>query len=172
MAADATPLFSITQSSNSLVGTVEDLLDYDTVGLTPSDFSERFCIILDAFGDTYTTVTFEGDELTATFDIDDINLWANTTMYWTGINPVPDYEKHLQFPLGRVTENNYQNVLRLGCCLDAVADNALTVADRYLRGAEIAATSGNGSAWIADENAALKYLRQVYQYSRTPSGSN
>lgn len=166
------PLFSISQSSDGLVGTITDELNYDDAGLTPADFSERSVLILDAYGDAYATVVFDGEELEATFDIDDINLWANSTFYWTGIDPVEDYEKHLQFPLGRVTENNYQNVLRLGCCSDAVADNSLTVADRYLRGAEIAAPAGNGPAWQADQDAANKYLLQVYKFSRvSPSGS-
>lgn len=170
MAFEAT--FSITQSSDSLVGTISDDSTYGTDDIEVSDFSDRSVIILDAYGEPYATVVFEGEELTATFDIDDINLWADATMDWIGINPVADYEKHLQFPLGRLTENNYQNVLSLGCCSDAVADNALTVADRYLRGSSIASVEGNAPAWQQYQDAALKYLKQVYNFSRrTPAGS-
>lgn len=170
MAFEAT--FNITQSSSGLTAEITDESTYGEDGIEMTDFSDRMVTILDAYGEPFTTVTFEGEKLTATFDVRAINLWADATMNWTGINPVADYEKHLEFPLGRITENNYQNVLRLGCCSDAVADNALTIADRYLRGSLIAASAGNSAAWSSDEDSALKYLRSVYSYRRVPTGSN
>lgn len=166
--------FTITQSSDGLTGTVEDTSNYDDndEGIVVSDFSSRTVLILDWAGEPYTTVTFEDDDLEATFDIDDENLWADATMSWTGIDPVGDYEKELKFPLGRVTENDFGNVLRLGCCSDAVAQNALSNATNYLQDAGYAEISGNASRWMADYNAARRYLQQVYKFSRvSPSGS-
>lgn len=166
--------FTITQSSDSLTGTIEDTSNYDDndEGITVDDFSSRVVVILDAYGEAYATVTFEDDELEATFDIDDENLWADATMDWTGIDPVEDYEKHLQFPLGRVTQNSYRNILQLGCCSDAVAQNALSNATNYLQDGSYAATEGNAAAWQKDYDAAKKYLAQAYAFSRTvPSGS-
>lgn len=169
MAFEAT--FTINQSSDGLTGTVVDESTYGEEGIEVTDFSAREVTILDAYGDVYAVVTFIDDELEATFDIDDINLWANATMDWTGINPVGDYEKHLQFGLGRVTENSFGNLLQLGCCSDGVAQNALAQATNYLQDGSYANISGNAARWQKDYDAAKKYLAQAYAFSRQTSGS-
>ncbi len=168
-----TPLFDIVQSSDGLVGTISDTSNYadNDDNIVAGDFSDRSVTILDSDGDVYTVVTFDGDDLEATFDIDNINLWANATMDWTGINPVADYTKHLQFGLGRVTENDFSNILQLGCCSDAVAENALTQATNYLQDGSYAEISGNAAMWQKDYDSARKYLRQVYNFSRVSAGS-
>jgi hypothetical protein len=155
-----------------LVGTVTDSpITSNDEGIIVSDFSAKRRYS-DAYGLAYATVLFSGDELTATFDIDDENLWADATFDWTGTPPVADYTETLQFPLARVTENSFGNVLQLGCCSDAVAQNALMNATNYLQDATYAATSGNAARWMKDVEAAKKYLAQVYFFSQTaPAGS-
>lgn len=156
------PLFGITQSSSGLVGTVNDLANYgeNTDNITVGDFSLRQAVITDAYGEPFTTVTFVGDSLTATFDIGLINLWANGAFSWIGINPVGDYSKSLEFPLGRVTKNLYRTLLKQGCCSAPLVENALSYADRFFRGSEIEAPAGNGVGWTVDINAAYSYLNQ------------
>lgn len=158
----AIPLFNIEQASNGLTAQITDQFNYGSAsGIVVTDFSSRSVVITDAFGEPFTTVTFEGSGLTASFDIGRINLWANATFSWTGIDPVGNYTKTLEFPLGRITYNLYRTLLKPGCCSSSMlVENALNAADRFFRGAEIEAPAGNGVGWTSDINSAYSYLNQ------------
>lgn len=157
------PSFNIYSSSDGLTGIVEDTTDYtNDENITVDDFSSREVVILDAYGEDFTTVTFSGSELEAEFDIGDINLWANSTMTWTGINPVGDYTETLDFPLGRITQNNYQRLVKLGCCTAPNVEEALGQADIFIRSADISASGGVSVGWQTAMDSANTYLRSAY----------
>jgi len=71
MAVPFSQNFNISQSSDGLTGTVADSSNYsaNTEGITPGSFTTRTVVILDAYGEPFTTVVFSGVALSATFAI-------------------------------------------------------------------------------------------------------
>lgn len=155
--ATPTPLFDIVQAENGLTAVILDQFNYEAAGMSPSDFSSRVATILDYAGEPFAVVTFQGTELTAELEIGNINLWANSTMVWTGS---PSYTKTLEFPLSRITKNKYITLLKGGCCQSCLVENALSAADRFLRGADDYAVSGNSAGWQQCCDSAYAYLNQ------------
>lgn len=153
--------FTLVQSSDGLTLSFADTSNYITndQGYVVGSFSSRQLVLLDGNGAAIETVSL-GTDLTAEINIT-ADVWVNATLNLTGINPVPNYTKNLLFPFDRITKNLYRKALKGGCCGNPLVDNALSEADRFFRGAEISAPSGDGPGWTADINAAYGYLNAL-----------
>ena len=153
--------FTMVQSSDGLTLSFADTSNYITndQGYLVGSFSSRQLVLLDANGAAITTINL-GASLTADYAIT-ADVWVNATLNLTGINPVPNYTKNLLFPFDRITKNLYRKALKGGCCGNPLVDNALSEADRFFRGAETSAPSGDGPGWQDDINSAFAYLNAL-----------
>lgn len=150
--------FTLTQSSDGVTLSFTDTSPYGTSDpvINLADFSARSLVLLDANGASIETVDL-GDDLTAEITIAR-DKWVNATLNLTGINPVANYTKNYLFPFDRITKNLYRKALKGGCCSNPIIENALSEADRFFRGAEISAPSGDGPGWQEDIDSAYAYL--------------
>lgn len=150
--------FEILQSSDGLTLTINDTSNYtvNDEDYVIADFLSREVLLLDAYGDEITTIDL-GSLLTADYAITR-DTWVNGTLNLTGVDPVPDYTKNLLFPFDRITKNLYRALLKNGCCSNILNEQALSAADRFFRGSEISAISGDGPGFQSDIDAAYAYL--------------
>ena len=152
------PDFTLVQSSDGLTLSFTDISNYGTSSpvINLADFSARSLVLLDANGTSIETVDL-GSDLTAEVSITR-DKWVNATLNLTGINPVGNYTKNYLFPFDRITKNLYRKALKGGCCSNPIIEKALSEADRFFRGAEISAPSGDGPGWQEDIDSAYDYL--------------
>lgn len=152
------PTFSLLQSSDGLTLSFTDTSNYGTSSpvINLADFSARSLVLLDANGTSIETVNL-GSDLTAKVSITR-DKWVNATLNLTGINPVGNYTKNYLFPFDRITKNLYRKALNGGCCSNPIIKKALSEADRFFRGAEISAPSGDGPGFQESIDSAYAYL--------------
>lgn len=150
--------FTLTQSSDGLKLLFTDTSNYGTSDpvVILANFSARELVLLDANGSEIDTINL-GNSLSAEIDITR-DVWVNATLNLTGINPTPNYTKNYLFPFDRITKNLYRKALKGGCCSNPLIEKALSMADRFFRGADISAPSGDGPGWQNDIDAAYGHL--------------